>query len=256
MFEQVIRGCADPHRPQGWIDDEFVDAYVRLHELGWTHSVETWRDGRLVGGLYGVAIGGLFAGESMFHRETDASKVALVALVERLRAEGALLLDVQWATPHLASLGAVPISRTDYAQRLHRRPRRRDTLVTLDLRIGGAVKSRASAATMSRRAYSSPVSRASSYSMTPISVNRSRSQPSPASSRPSFLQLGTILENKRALERVPALCAEAEHRLGDRAPVDAHSLPYRLHHEPVAHPDRGLERELLAFAELSGRQTL
>ena len=117
-FERVMRECADPHRPHGWIDDEFVTAYVRLHELGWTHSVETWRDGRLVGGLYGVAIGGLFAGESMFHRESDASKVALVALVERLRARGARLLDVQWATPHLASLGAVPISREEYGERL------------------------------------------------------------------------------------------------------------------------------------------
>ncbi len=125
-FEQVMRACADPHRPHGWIDDEFVAAYVRLHELGWTHSVETWRDGRLVGGLYGVAIGGLFAGESMFHRESDASKVALVALVARLRARGAPLLDVQWVTPHLASLGAVPISREEYGRRLR-------TAVALDV---------------------------------------------------------------------------------------------------------------------------
>ncbi|MBK5288998.1 MAG: leucyl/phenylalanyl-tRNA--protein transferase [Acidimicrobiia bacterium] len=117
-FETVMRACADPRRPHGWIDDEFVRAYVRLHELGWTHSVEAWCDGELVGGLYGVAVNGLFAGESMFHRETDASKVALVALVDRLRATGASLLDVQWVTPHLESLGAVEISRADYGERL------------------------------------------------------------------------------------------------------------------------------------------
>ncbi|HEX5771113.1 MAG TPA: leucyl/phenylalanyl-tRNA--protein transferase, partial [Nocardioidaceae bacterium] len=76
-FDAVIRACGDPSRDSGWIDDEIVDAYTELHELGWAHSVETWQDGRLVGGLYGVAIGGLFAGESMFHRVTDASKVAL-----------------------------------------------------------------------------------------------------------------------------------------------------------------------------------
>jgi leucyl/phenylalanyl-tRNA--protein transferase len=80
----VIEGCADPRRSGGWIDDDIRAAYLRLHELGWVHSIETWRDGRLAGGLYGVAIGGLFAGESMFHRETDASKVALLALVELL----------------------------------------------------------------------------------------------------------------------------------------------------------------------------
>lgn len=117
-FETVMRACGDPRRPHGWIDDDFVAAYVRLHELGWTHSVETWRDGRLVGGLYGVAIDGLFAGESMFHRESDASKVALVALVEHLRDIGATVLDVQWVTPHLASLGAVEISREEYLERL------------------------------------------------------------------------------------------------------------------------------------------
>jgi leucyl/phenylalanyl-tRNA--protein transferase len=94
-------------------------AYQRLHDLGWVHTVETWSpDGRLVGGLYGVAVGGLFAGESMFHRETDASKVALVALVDRLRRNGAVLLDVQWLTPHLASLGAVAVPRPDYHARL------------------------------------------------------------------------------------------------------------------------------------------
>lgn len=118
-FDDVVRACADPSRPHGWITDDFVAAYGELHRLGWAHSVETWSpDGRLVGGLYGVAVGGLFAGESMFHRERDASKVALVALVERMRAEGATLLDVQWCTPHLASLGAVEVSRRRYVDLL------------------------------------------------------------------------------------------------------------------------------------------
>ena len=113
-FASVIRACGDPARPDGWIDDEFIAAYTRLHELGWVHSVEAWQDGVLVGGLYGVSINGLFAGESMFHRVPDASKVALVALVERLRGMGATLLDVQWVTPHLASLGAIAITREQY----------------------------------------------------------------------------------------------------------------------------------------------
>jgi len=121
-FGDVVAGCADPGRPQGWIDPAVMDAYVGLHELGWAHSVETWRDGRLVGGLYGVAIGGLFAGESMFHRERDASKVALVGLVDLLRADGEpdRLLDVQWQTPHLASLGVVEVPRREYLDRLER----------------------------------------------------------------------------------------------------------------------------------------
>lgn len=117
-FEKVMRACADPNRPHGWIDDEFVAAYTALHELGWAHSVETWLDGELVGGLYGVAINGVFAGESMFHRSTDASKVALVALVDQLRTIGATLLDVQWRTPHLESLGAIEITRAEYSERL------------------------------------------------------------------------------------------------------------------------------------------
>ena len=117
-FAAVMRACADPSRPHGWIDASFIDAYVRLHELGWAHSVECWREERLVGGLYGVAIGGLFAGESMFHRERDASKAALMALVELLRDGGATLLDVQWTTDHLRSLGAVDISRAEYLHRL------------------------------------------------------------------------------------------------------------------------------------------
>lgn len=119
-FGQVIRACADPSRDHGWIDKSIIDAYSRLHVLGWVHSVETWDEtGALVGGLYGVSIGGLFAGESMFHRATDASKVALVHLASLLQAGGASLLDVQWLTPHLASLGAVEIPRTEYLRRLH-----------------------------------------------------------------------------------------------------------------------------------------
>ena len=118
-FDEVVAACADPRRDGGWIDRGIREAYAELHRLGWAHSVEAWRDGRLAGGLYGVSIGGLFAGESMFHRETDASKVALVGLVERLRADGAdRLLDVQWRTPHLATLGVVELDRDDYLARL------------------------------------------------------------------------------------------------------------------------------------------
>jgi leucyl/phenylalanyl-tRNA--protein transferase len=118
-FDAVIEACADPKRPHGWIDHRIRDAYRTLHRMGWAHSVESWdEDGRLVGGLYGIAIGGLFAGESMFHRATDASKVALVHLVELLREGGAELLDVQWRTDHLATLGVVEIPRAEYLQRL------------------------------------------------------------------------------------------------------------------------------------------
>jgi leucyl/phenylalanyl-tRNA--protein transferase len=119
-FAEVIRACGDPRRPQGWITRDIEEAYVELHRLGWAHSVEAWRDGRLVGGLYGVSIGGLFAGESMFHRERDASKVALVGLVSLLSDEHVdrRLLDVQWLTPHLATLGAIEIGRDDYLDRL------------------------------------------------------------------------------------------------------------------------------------------
>lgn len=121
-FDEVVRGCADPGRSGRWITDGIVRAYRRLHDLGWAHSVECWREGRLAGGLYGVAVAGLFAGESMFHRETDASKVALVALVDLLRADGdpRRLLDVQWRTPHLASLGVVEVTRAEYLTRLRR----------------------------------------------------------------------------------------------------------------------------------------
>jgi leucyl/phenylalanyl-tRNA---protein transferase len=119
-FGDVVAACADPSRDSGWIDDRILAAYTRLYELGWAHSVEAWRDGRLVGGLYGVAAGGLFAGESMFHRARDASKVALVGLVDLLRDEYAerRLLDVQWLTPHLASLGAVEVERATYLRML------------------------------------------------------------------------------------------------------------------------------------------
>ena len=118
-FEEVIASCADRRRPGAWITKDVQKAYVNLHRLGWAHSVEAWDEtGRLAGGLYGIAINGLFAGESMFHRATDASKVALVHLVGLLRAGGTTLLDVQWATPHLASLGVVEVSRAEYHRRL------------------------------------------------------------------------------------------------------------------------------------------
>lgn len=116
-FENVMRACAD--RPEGtWISQEIFEAYVRLHELGFAHSVEAWRNDRLVGGLYGVSLGGAFFGESMFHRMTDASKVALVYLVERMQVRGFLLLDMQFITDHLQSLGATEITRADYERRL------------------------------------------------------------------------------------------------------------------------------------------
>ena len=117
-FVEVMRGCGDPTRPHGWIDTSFVNAYTRLHELGWAHSVETWREDQLVGGLYGVRIGRFFAGESMFHRVTDASKVACWATVQLLTLDRASLFDVQWTTPHLRSLGAVDVDRADYLRLL------------------------------------------------------------------------------------------------------------------------------------------
>jgi leucyl/phenylalanyl-tRNA--protein transferase len=119
-FDQVVSACADSRRPGRWITPRISEAYRRLHDLGWAHSVECWRADRLVGGLYGVCVGGLFAGESMFHRETDASKVALVTLVGILAEDGDTrrLLDVQWRTDHLASLGVVEIPRSEYRARL------------------------------------------------------------------------------------------------------------------------------------------
>jgi leucyl/phenylalanyl-tRNA--protein transferase len=117
-FRAVMEACAARERPGHWITADFLDAYDELFALGWAHSVETYLAGELVGGLYGVRVGGLFAGESMFHRTTDSSKVALVRLVEWLRETGAELLDVQWATDHLVSLGAIEIPRATYLARL------------------------------------------------------------------------------------------------------------------------------------------
>lgn len=119
-FLDVVHGCANPEREGRWITDEIVEAYTELHRLGWAHSVETWREDRLVGGLYGLAIGGLFAGESMFHAERDASKVALAALVDIVRADGdpRRLIDVQWATEHLRGLGVAAWSRERYLRAL------------------------------------------------------------------------------------------------------------------------------------------
>jgi leucyl/phenylalanyl-tRNA---protein transferase len=120
-FEVVMRACADRRGEDGtWISEEIIETYVALHRLGLAHSVEAWHDGRLAGGLYGVHLGGAFFGESMFHRVTDASKVALAALVDRITRRGFLLLDVQWVTPHLAQFGAVAIPRRDYLSRLAR----------------------------------------------------------------------------------------------------------------------------------------
>jgi leucyl/phenylalanyl-tRNA--protein transferase len=113
-FTDVMRACADPSREDGWITTPFIDAYTRLHELGWAHSVEVFDDQGLAGGLYGVRVNGLFAGESMFHARRDASKVALMALVPLMRDAGMTLLDVQWRTDHLESLGAVEVSRDQY----------------------------------------------------------------------------------------------------------------------------------------------
>ncbi|MCB9851228.1 MAG: leucyl/phenylalanyl-tRNA--protein transferase [Phycisphaerales bacterium] len=116
-FEQVIDACAD--RTEGtWISRQIRDAYIRLHELGFAHSIEAWKDGELVGGLYGVAIGGAFCGESMFHRATNASKVCLVYLVERLRACGFSLLDTQFTTEHLEQFNIKEIPREEYLRRL------------------------------------------------------------------------------------------------------------------------------------------
>ena len=114
-FDDVVSACAEPGRSGGWISDEIRAAYGQLHRLGWAHSVEAWdNSGSLAGGLYGVAVGGLFAGESMFHRDRDASKVALIGLIDVLREGKAVLLEVQWLTDHLTSLGAVEVSRPRY----------------------------------------------------------------------------------------------------------------------------------------------
>jgi leucyl/phenylalanyl-tRNA---protein transferase len=120
-FRAVVEACAAPApgRESSWIDDQIVAAYTQLHALGFAHSVEAWRDGELVGGLYGVALRGLFAGESMFSRERDASKVALVHLVERLRRGGFVLLDTQFVVgPHMLQFGTIEIPRAEYRRRL------------------------------------------------------------------------------------------------------------------------------------------
>jgi leucyl/phenylalanyl-tRNA--protein transferase len=117
-FPDVIKACAK--RKDTWINHEIIESYIRLHDLGCAHSVEAWREGKLAGGLYGVAIGGAFFGESMFHRVTDASKIALVVLVEHLRARKFVLLDTQWLTPHLQQFGGIEISRNHYLGLLRR----------------------------------------------------------------------------------------------------------------------------------------
>jgi len=117
-FSEVIAACAE--REDTWINPEIIESYTRLHELGNAHPVEAWKEGRLTGGLYGVAVGGAFFGESMFHSVTDASKIALVALVEHLRAGKFVLLDTQWLTPHLQQFGGIEISRNHYLRVLRR----------------------------------------------------------------------------------------------------------------------------------------
>lgn len=117
-FPEVIAACAA--RKDTWISEEIIESYTRLHELGHAHSVEAWIKGKLAGGLYGVAVGGAFFGESMFHRVTDSSKVALVALVKHLRARKFALLDTQWLTPHLEQFGGIEISRNHYLRLLRR----------------------------------------------------------------------------------------------------------------------------------------
>ena len=117
-FDEVIGACAEIPRAGKWINDEMTRSYRQLHELGWAHSVEVWHGNELVGGLYGVRIDRFFAGESMFHTKADASKVALMHLVNTMRSANMTLLDVQWVTPHLASLGAVEVPRDAYLRRL------------------------------------------------------------------------------------------------------------------------------------------
>ena len=117
-FEKVMRACAE--RRETWISGEIIESYCQLHELGFAHSVEAWKNGRLAGGLYGVTLQSAFFGESMFHRVTDASKVALHALVGRLKVRGFHFLEIQWLTPHLKQFGAVEIPRTRYLRLLNK----------------------------------------------------------------------------------------------------------------------------------------
>lgn len=122
-FAAVVGACADPRRAHGWISPEYAASYAALHSLGWAHSIEVWdAEGALVGGLFGVEVGGLFAAESKFHRADHASKVAVVALADLLAADGQpdRLIDVQWSTPHLASLGVVEVDREEYLDLLAR----------------------------------------------------------------------------------------------------------------------------------------
>jgi leucyl/phenylalanyl-tRNA--protein transferase len=119
-FESTMRGCMQQRAGETWINEKLIRAYVRLHELGFAHSVEAWHDGELAGGLYGVSLGGAFFGESMFHRQRDASKVALVHLVRRLNERGYELLDTQASTPHLARFGCIEIPAADYLDRLRK----------------------------------------------------------------------------------------------------------------------------------------
>jgi len=117
-FGEVIRACAK--RKDTWINPEIIESYERLYDFGYAHSVEAWKNNKLAGGLYGVAVGGAFFGESMFHRVTDASKIALLGLVEHLRARKFALLDTQWITPHLQQFGAIEIPRERYLKMLRR----------------------------------------------------------------------------------------------------------------------------------------
>lgn len=124
-FDEVMRACAK--REDTWINREIIESYEHLHEIGHAHSVEAWADGKLAGGLYGVSLGGAFFGESMFHRVTDASKIALCALVDRLRAGKFLLLDTQWLTPHLRQFGGIEVPRKKYLHMLARATQLRRT---------------------------------------------------------------------------------------------------------------------------------
>jgi len=117
-FSDVIAECA--RRPETWINTEIIASYVNLHSLGYAHSVEAWQNDELAGGLYGVAIGGAFFGESMFHRVTDASKIALAGLVEQLKRQHFVLLDTQWLTSHLLQFGGIEVSRAKYLELLDR----------------------------------------------------------------------------------------------------------------------------------------
>jgi leucyl/phenylalanyl-tRNA--protein transferase len=117
-FREVMAACGENREDGTWVTAEMLDAYECLHRLGYAHSLEVWRGDVLAGGVYGVALGGLFAAESMFHRVTDASKVALVSLTDRLRAKGYTLVDIQMVTPHTATFGAVEIPRAEYLRRV------------------------------------------------------------------------------------------------------------------------------------------